>query len=198
MDHEATNIILSPPGRALPYNSNQKSNFKSNFLKTTPQKLERSTYVSLEADLSLRGKTFTSKLLFRIPSPEAQRQSLHSEELIAATSNSTELHHLKFYRPKFNPTPSISTKNDHTQVPSPTQTNQNTFLHISERIQEQSVSKNCLAIPDPPPCEIPSLASTLYGDPPQASSLVLHLESKMSHQPIQPPKQLLLPQHLYL
>ncbi|MBW0520338.1 hypothetical protein O181_060053 [Austropuccinia psidii MF-1] len=63
-----------------------------------------------------------------------------------------------------------------------------TFLHRSEIIHEQSLSKNCLIIPDSPPFQIPSLSTTLYEDSPQASSLVLNLESKMSHQPIQSPQ----------
>ncbi|MBW0472604.1 hypothetical protein O181_012319 [Austropuccinia psidii MF-1] len=187
MDHEATNISMSPPGKTLSYSSNQTSNLKSKLLKTTPPKLERFTSVSLEADFSLRGKTFTSKILFISPSPAAQTQRFHSEESIAATSTSTKLHHSSFYRPNFNPTPPISTRNDHPQVPSPTGTNQNTFLRIRNN-GRASFFKNHLIIPYSPPCEIPSLASILHEDPPRASSLVLNLDSKTSHQPIQPPQ----------
>ncbi|MBW0467265.1 hypothetical protein O181_006980 [Austropuccinia psidii MF-1] len=106
----------------------------------------------------------------------------------AATSNLTKLYHSNVYRPKCNPTSPISTRNGHTQVPSPTQENQNTFLRRSERIQEQSVSKNRLIIPDSPPCQIPSLAKTLYEDPLQESSFLHNLELKTSHQPIQSPR----------
>ncbi|MBW0537314.1 hypothetical protein O181_077029 [Austropuccinia psidii MF-1] len=128
MDHEATKISLSPPGKALSYKENQKYNLKSNFWKANPQKLETSTSVSLETDFSLRGQTFTSKNLFRSPSPAVQRQRFHSEVLIAATSNPTNKYNSRFYRPKCNPTTPISTRNDHPQGPSPTQTNQNSFL----------------------------------------------------------------------
>ncbi|MBW0461260.1 hypothetical protein O181_000975 [Austropuccinia psidii MF-1] len=70
------------------------------------------------------------------------------------------------------------------------QTEQKFIIQTSTdpRIQEQSVSKKCLIIPDSPPCQILSLAKALYEDPPQESSLVLNLESTTSHQPIQSPQ----------
>ncbi|MBW0588468.1 hypothetical protein O181_128183 [Austropuccinia psidii MF-1] len=87
-----------------------------------------------------------------------------------------------------NLTSPITTRNDKIQVPSPIQANTNTFLCRSERIQEKSVPRNSLIITYSPPFQIPSLATTLYEDPPQASSLVLNFQSTTSYQPIQSPQ----------